>query len=277
MQRMTPENRARRFALAASLSVVAGLAAQPQRSANPERPQKIEYFVEKSDDSMFSALKVRANGKTTTLIEKSEEACLDVVDQRDWDANGLTDALVKRIKACGGNCCPNGYLFVSALGNGRFKMSDDLADSWGEPVVEKWKNHWSVVIVSTNEGINTSRPEEITRRFILRAGKAVKVEESLRKELESLLDLRSEILEGMKGEHSIEYDLDGDGKKDVISGRLWERWGRIAWTVRFANGKEFVSGGACKRIGVLATKTNGVHDLVRDQDTVYRWSGEEYR
>ena len=244
-----------------------GLAAQP----------KVEYFVEKSDDSLFSALKVRANGKTYTLVEKSEEACLDVVDQRDWDGNGLTDALVMRITACGGNCCPNGFFFVSALRGGHFKMSDDLADSWGEPVIEKWKSHWSVVIVSTNEGMNTNRPAEITRRFILRAGKAVKVEESLRKEIESILEMRSEIFKGVNDEHSIEFDLDGDGKNDVISGRFWDRWGRISWSVKFSSGKSFESSAtACKRIGVLKT-TNGVHDLVCDQDTVYRWSGEEYR
>jgi hypothetical protein len=68
--------------------------------------------------------------------------------------------------------------------------------------------------------------------------------------------------------HSIEFDLDGDGKKDVISGRFWDRWGVIFWTVKFANGKEFATTEPCKRIGVLATATNGVHDLVCDQDLV---------
>src|SRR5690349_14188287 len=82
--------------------------------------QSIEYFVEKSGDSMYGALRARANGKTYTLIDTSREMCLDVVDQRDWDGNGLRDALVERITACGGNCCPNSYFFVSALPNGRF-------------------------------------------------------------------------------------------------------------------------------------------------------------
>jgi uncharacterized protein YecT (DUF1311 family) len=238
--------------------------------------QTVEYFVEKSDDALFNVLRARSNGKTYTLIDKSKEMCLAVADQRDWDGNGLKDALIERITACGGNCCPNSYFFVSALGNGRFQLSDDLADSWEEPVIEKWKNVWSAVIVSANEGMNTERPKELTRRFVLRDGKGVKVSESLRQDMGSVVEMRSEIFQGPNDEHTIRYDLDGDGQPDVIGGKLWERWGRIIWTVRFANGKKFETQTACKRIGVLQTKTNGVHDLVCDQDSVYRWTGAEY-
>jgi hypothetical protein len=238
--------------------------------------QQIEYFVEKPGDSLYNVLRAKANGKTYTLIDQSREMCLAVADQRDWDGNGLKDALVERITACGGNCCPNSYFFVSAFANGRFELTGDLADSWMDPVIEKWKNAWSVVIVSNNEGVNNERPVEFTRRFVLRDGKSVKVSESRRKDMESVLEMRSEIFKDPKEEHSIEYDLDGDGRKDRISGTFWDRWGRIIWRVHFANGKEFKTETACKRIGVLKTMTNGVHDLVCDQDDVYRWTGAEY-
>ncbi len=237
---------------------------------------QIEYSVEKPGD-LYSVLLAKANGKTYTLIDESKKACLEVVDTRDWDGNGLTDAMVKRITACGGNCCPDAFFFVSALPGGRFEISGDLADSWQDPAIEKWKGRWSVVIVSNNEGVNTERPVEYTRRFILRDGKGVKVEESLRKSMAALVEMRSEIFHKADEEHSIRFDLDGDGKPDVISGALWERWGRILWSVRFANGKEFKSDTACKRIGVLSTKTGGVNDLVCDQDTVLRWTGEGYK
>jgi hypothetical protein len=240
------------------------------------RAQQIEYFVEKPGDSLYNILRAKANGKTYTLIDASKEMCLAVADQRDWDGNGLKDALVERITACGGNCCPNSYFFVSAFANGRFELSGDLADSWMDPVIEKWKSAWSVVIVSNNEGINNERPVEFTRRFVLREGKGVKISESRRKDMESVLEMRSEIFKDSNEEHSIEYDLDGDGKKDRISGKFWDRWGRIIWRVHFANGKEFKTETACKRIGVLKTVSNGVHDLVCDQDDVYRWTGNEY-
>jgi hypothetical protein len=239
---------------------------------------KVEYSV---DDSIFhaSALRATENGKTYQLIDKSKGMCLQVIDQRDFDGNGFVDALVEHVVACGGNCCADTFFFVSAFGGGRFELSDEFADSWGSPVIEKWKGRWSVVVTSNNEGVNTQRPVEITRRFILESGKAVQVDERTRKDLESIVEIRSEMFDPGKVDetHSIEYDLDGDGKKDQIKATLWWRWGRMFWVVDFADGKKFSSHIACKRIGVLKTKTNGVSDLVCDQDTVFRWNGREYQ
>jgi hypothetical protein len=239
---------------------------------------KVEYSV---DNSIFNAstLSATENGKTYLLIDRSKAMCLQVVDQKDFDGHGFIDALVEHIVACGGNCCPDTFFFVSALGGGRFKLSDEFADSRSSPVIEKWEGQWSVVVTSNNEGVNTQRPVEITRRFVLQSGEAVEVEERKRKDMESVVEIRSEMFDLAKvGEtHSIEYDLDGDGKKDQIKTTFWARWGRMFWAVEFADGKKFSSDTACKRIGVLKTKTNGVSDLVCDQDTVFRWNGREYR
>ena len=130
--------------------------------------------------------------------------------------------------------------------------------------------------------MNLDRPLEVTRRFVLEKGEAIKVEEKRRQDIKSIVEMRSEMFasemcSGKDDTHTIEYDLDGDGEKDIISGKLWQRWGSILWSVRFSNGKEFSSSEACKRIGVLATKTNGVNNLVCDQDRVLRWNGSAYK
>jgi len=251
-----------------------------QQSLHPAQA-KVKYSVAQSGHAAFSpgALLASFNGKTQTLISKSKNKCLQIVAVRDFDGDGLTDALVSDITACGGNCCPNQFFFVSARPDGTFAVSDEFADSWKDPVIEKWQGHWSVVVTSNNEGVNRERPVEFTRRFVLDGGKAVKVEESRRKDMNAIVEMRSEIFkdDDEKEIHSFQYDLDGDGKKDTISGKLWQRWGRILWTVQFANGVKFSSNDACKRIGVLPTKTHGVNDLVCDQDTVFRWDGSAYR
>jgi hypothetical protein len=245
---------------------------------NGRPAEKVAYSA---DESLFhfAALSATENGKTYRLIDKSKEMCLEVVDQRDFDGNGFVDALVSHVAACGGNAVANTFFFVSALGNGRFEISDEFASSWGDPIIEKWKGRWSVVVTSSNEGVNQQRPVEITRRFVLESGKAVQVEEKRRKDIASIAEIRSEIFDPNKVDetHSLEYDLDGDGKKDQIKTTYWARWGRMFWTVEFADGKKFSSDTACKRIGVLKTKTNGVSDLVCDQDTVLRWNGREYQ
>lgn len=255
-------------------------AAQPQ-STTPQARTRIRYSIRQSGDTAFgpSSLLASYNGKTSVLISKSKGKCLQIIEQKDFDGDGLLDALVENITACGGNCCPNQFFFVSALPDGQFAVSDQFADSWKDPVIEKWKGHWSVVVVSNNEGVNLERPLEFTRRFVLEAGKAVKVEEHQRRDLKSIVEMRSEIFKSDNDQetHSFKYDLDGDGKQDTITGTLWTRWGRIIWSVQFANGKKFSSDDACKRIGVLPTKTNGVNDLVCDQDTVLHWNGSEYK
>ena len=242
---------------------------------------KISYSVEQSGETPFGPATLLAtfNGKTSVLIGKSKQKCLQIIEQRDFDGDGLTDALLENITACGGNCCPNQFFFVSARPDGSFVVSDEFSDSWKDPVVEKWKGRWTVVVVSNNEGANLERPVEFTRRFALQYGKVVKLEEHPRKYMRAIVEMGSEEFKSDDPgkSHSIQYDLDGDGKKDTITGKLWERWGRILWTVEFANRKEFSSNDACKRIGILPTKTNGVNDLVCDQDTVLHWNGSEYK
>lgn len=254
----------------------------PQAQSSPTTaPPKVRYSIKQSGDTSFgpSTLIATFNRKVSILINKAKGKCLQIAEQRDFEGNGLKDALIEDITACGGNCCPNRFFFVSARPDGTFVVTDEFADSWKDPVIEKWKGKWSVVVVSNNEGVNRERPVEITRRFVLEDGKAVKMEEHQRKNMKAIVEMRSEIFKGDDpGEtHTFQYDLDGDGKKDTFTGRLWERWGRILWTVEFANGKSFSSNDACKRIGVLATKTNGVNDLVCDQDTVLHWDGDAYK
>jgi len=60
--------------------------------------------------------------------------------------------------------------------------------------------------------------------------------------------------------HSLEYDLDGEGNKDQSRLRTGGA-GPTFWAVEFADGKKFSGDTACKRVGVLKTKTNGVSDL----------------
>jgi hypothetical protein len=190
--------------LAGAVGLAGSLAAQTPPKTNPLLTStSVEYTVEKSGDFADATLRAKVNGKTYTLIDKSKEQCLEIVDQRDWDGNGLKDALVERITACGGNCCPNSFFLAMAFPNGRFEISTDLADSWKDPTIERWKDRWSVVIVSNNEGWNTDRPAEITRRFVVQGGKAEKVEESQRKEMLTLVEIRSEIFKADGEEHSI--------------------------------------------------------------------------
>jgi hypothetical protein len=104
------------------------------------------------------------------------------------------------------------------------------------------------------------------------------VEEIHAVEEKALAELRSEQFEGAEDKDLVlSFDLDGDGRSDSLVGKLWSRWGRMHWEVRFADGRVSDGGpGACKRVGVLSQKTLGYHDLVCDLDTFIRWDGNSY-
>lgn len=164
----TRPDRFRRFFRLYPLALTISMLAQAQS------PARIEYSLDKNDGYEFDTLRATDSGKIYTLIDQSKKSCLQIVDQRDWDGNGLIDALVRHVNACGGNGAEDSFFIVSAFGNGRFQLSDEFGYTSNDPVIEKWKNRWSAVVVSNNEGFNnTQRPEEIKERFVLDAGKAV--------------------------------------------------------------------------------------------------------
>ena len=51
----------------------------------------------------------------------------------------------------------------------------------------------------------------------------------------------------------------------------------MMWEVNFSSGTSFESSSGYLRIGVLSTKTNGVHDLVCGLDDKWTWNGEAYQ
>jgi hypothetical protein len=260
-----------------SFGIAAAQGVKPSSHGSAGKPQ-ITYSVrESSNGPPVGVLLATANGRSRELIGQSQQKCLRIVAQQDFDGNGSTDALVANVQGCGGNCCPDSFFFVTSQPNGGFQIGKEFAESWSDPVVEKWDGRWSVVVTSNNEGINTDRPVETTRRFVLEKGQAMAVQEHHKVDIQAIVEMRSEMFANPDETHTIEYDLDEDGRNDVVTGKFWERWGRIIWSVRFANGKEFTSSVGCKRIGVLATRTNGVHDLVCDQDDVLHWTGTRYQ
>ena len=217
------------------------------------------------------------DGQSYEVISDAENLCLKVVDQGNYDGSGLTAALIENVIACGGNGAANSFFFVAYVGNGHFERSHEFGYSWTEPFIERWNGRPSVRVLTTNEGMNTDDPLEVMERYVLDAGSAVKVEESVRKSLIAQREMKSSefgLNSGSQGQ-SLSFDLDGDGLPDVISGKPWQRWGRLWWSVSFSSGQTYDSSLACKRLGVLSTRTNGVNDLVCDQDDILRveWRG----
>lgn len=238
----------------------------------------IKYSTEKNENSMFSNLKATINGTEHLIIDSSAEMCLSMFDERDYDGNGTTDALVTNILGCGGNCCANSFLFITYKGDGRFQVSESFGNSWNDPKIEPWKGNFSVVMTENNEGMNTDAPKEVFTRYVLDSGHVNQIEAIEKKQLLALMEMKSAEFNYDKNDEvrKIKFDLNGDGIKDQVVGILTHRWGRIMWTLTLSGVGEVKNDIACKRIGILTTKTNNLNDIVCDIDRVLRWNGLKY-
>lgn len=237
---------------------------------------EISYRVDKSI-RLKNKLLADVDGLSYILIEDDDDmALLSIVSVKDFNGNGTNEVLVSASPA--GNCCPNTLFFYSYVGNGYFARSLDFDHSWGEPEVKKWKDKWSVVVFSSNEGVGQQKLQEARNTYILDELSAVKVATAVKKPLVSLAEMTPSEFNFNKNDEvrKLYFDLDGDGQKDIIEGRLWFRWGSISWIVKFSSGKVVDSSTSCYRVGVSKSKTKGVHDIICGSDIIYKWDGSKY-
>ena len=279
-----------RYTLMTGLSILLGCQGPSTDKSSPVTagedaapPAKISYYTANAENSTLSYAGLYAQigaKKYTVITEGLEEGgrCMEIIDTLDFDGNGYTDALIMDILACGGNDSPNAFFFCSYVRESdSFLLSEEFGQSWEYPVIENWKGTPSVQVISNSQGMSTDMAKR-TERFVLEKGKAIRVEYEEAKRMPAIIELRSADFNEKDKEKGkkIRFDLDGDGKKDEISGTYWERWGSMGWSVTLANGKIVAGDDARKRVGVLPSKTRGVHDLVLDLDEVLVWNGEKF-
>lgn len=240
----------------------------------------ISYKVITNADG-FNAVLLGSIGKQQYEIDLSNRIvhCLKIIEQFDFDEDGFTDALIQH-NCCGGNGALDTYFFVSYKGNNNFQISEEFGYTWNEPIIEKWNNKTSVVVQETNIGFNNDDEIDITERYVLENGKALIVESIKKEELIALKEIRTNefSVDDQDEIKHLYFDLDSDNINDTITCTFWGRWGSIlVQEIKFSSGikVEGISTG-CRRIGVLETTTNNVHDLVCGLDYILRWNGKEY-
>ncbi|MCP4162890.1 MAG: hypothetical protein GY760_22750 [Deltaproteobacteria bacterium] len=240
-------------------------------------PPELKYFL-KNEESVFQSNSIKASVSGTVFDVPGKESCLMLVDQNDYDGDGYKDALLENAVACGGNCCPNSFFIVTYKGDGNFKVLDSFNSSWEGADLQKWKGRWSIVTKFVNAGSNTSDYYESRSRHMLINGETVLVEFDEKKEIEALMNIRAKEFDISKVNQSKNYrfDLDGDGEKELMQCKLWNRWGVVQCEIKRKE-KIILKNIGGKRVGVLKRKTNGMHDIVSNHEEIYKWNGSEYK
>lgn len=189
---------------------------------------------------------------------------LRVEDQRDFNGDGIIDALISF--SSGGSCCPPTYAFLTIY-NGKAFVSA-LAEDWAEYCVNEEGGH---VIVS-------QKHLEATDYWRLEGTTAIKV--GSKPKLEAVAQIYGAGAHYMGHEEALtlRVDIDEDGITDSITCGIWPRWGSLSNCVLpLPGGASQPLDIACDRLGALKTVRNGRHELVCNNDIVIYFDGTSWR
>ena len=212
-------------------------------------------------------------------IDIPSDICLNIVKQQDFDLDGIDDVLVENIKACGGNAIGNSYFFVKYDGTGFFSVTNEFGNSvWETPIIEDWNGTPSVLIYDNNSGINREKSFTAKERYVLKQGKAIRVETSKKQEMSVIKQVRNSDFPEDAAFYDIitmEYDLNNDGIREIFHVNFWNRWNLVLFEL-IINDKKYECSTGGTRVGISSTITNGYHDIVLGENTIYQWNGENY-
>lgn len=123
-----------------------------QDAVSAEREPAIAYHLVEGA-RFFDILVARIGTREHILIGETDDMCLELVDQRDFDGDGAPDALVLQDVGCGGVGATDALFFVS--GDQGFRRSNRFPGD--RPTIERWNGGWSVVTGGTRYVLDDGR------------------------------------------------------------------------------------------------------------------------
>lgn len=129
----------------------------------------IEYEAHYDDEySLFADSIVGIVDGTRQLVNTESATCVLLDTVADFNGDGLADALVTDVQACGGNAVGNAFFFVTYTRGGRFVRTNTFGVCvYDEPVVELWEGMKSVVINEEKLDPFTEEVEMHDERYVL--------------------------------------------------------------------------------------------------------------
>jgi hypothetical protein len=243
---------------------------------------EIRYFVQKNNDGFLNTgiPFVIVNGVKQKIKIDEEQLCrLELICQKDFDNNGILDAIFMFDPACGGNAGGSGLFLCSIDKNGDLIISRFKISGWLKNInIEKSNFGWSIIIKSNSVGFGNDELNELDEQFSFNEGKLSLISVRKKEKIPAVFEVSNDIFNGNENTEIIKYfDLDNDGINEKFEFRYWLRWGSIICKdAELSKTRKRFKLSTCKRFGILDSETNGVRDIVIDLDDVYYWDGNSY-
>ncbi|MDA9911124.1 hypothetical protein N9D62_05845 [Amylibacter sp.] len=254
--------------------------------AYPSFANQPEFFIKSSDtDSEIKAprrsdygddLFVRDEGKAY-LIQTDELAYWnyqkEIIHTADLDNDGVNEAIVAA--SDGGGHGKIKYFIISKRGENFYSVYESN-DFMGCCLKILSGNILSVFKYDSGIGV-TSQVQEISL-FEFQNGNLNLLSTAQNEALiPTLSEINSHEIDQNIGSKSITGYYDDDTEIDKLTCNYWDRWGAMICEVQSSiNGVVEINTG-CKRVGILATKTRGMVDLVCNRFRGFRFNGMQYK
>jgi len=202
-----------------------------------------------------------------------------IVAQVDINNDGYTDLV--HSWTGGGNCCAPSYAVLLYLGSGVFKnISHDDFWAWGDPEIIRHGSGYRIRVDSTVAGIGRTEMTSTMTVFEVVDGDLVVVDSVMATAMvPTLAELKATDFEtygySKSSRLQIEFDVDADNRLDVLSCGWWERWGVLSCRIELATGKVVEINQGCTRVGFLATRNDGMNDIICGRDQRARYSSAQ--
>ena len=240
----------------------------------------IKYYMTENESRVDRELKAVFNNKTYTLISRKDNLCVGIEKIADFNKNGYDDVLVVILNGCGGNCCGDSYQIFSFNGQ-VFKKTAIIGYDYNGITISNSSNGYNFIVQTTRLGMRDKSDEMCPNKIenFRLVGYEFKLMNVVKeKKIPAIVELKSsDFNDDDKKRLFLNFDLDNDGLVDKITCSYWWKYASITdWKIQFGNGKSFKGDNNLRRIGILASKTKNVHDLVIDCDEILKWNGTTY-